>query len=397
MTAKRLAGLEVVRAACALMVLWSHVYGETLGLPQNVVGAAISSFSLEAVAGFFVLSGCVISLQNYAGIGPYVRSRLVRILPIYYVLLAASTLAMVGCGVAFGAGRLIANATFLQSLFWDPIFPMRFYVPSWSLAYEIYYYLAFIVLLLAPRLLTPLLVASVAVGAAMYAVPYQDGLLNAVLHALAYFSMWLAGVVITRLCRAGHAASIRTGAYMLAVGICLSRVPLSEPAKYDYFRLAGFALGFSFLVWALVSEQIVQPVRRLDLGLPARCAISAVTLLILWTISTSHFDMKASVSALLLFATLSPGLTVRVASLVQRPLQPVLVYVGGLSYALYLVHYPLVQTFNALALFRPIVNVGIVTVLSFGLAYLLDYKFQPWIRVRLGGPRRGPSPVTSAP
>jgi peptidoglycan/LPS O-acetylase OafA/YrhL len=164
-TAKRLAGLEVVRAACALVVLWSHVYGETLGLPQDVVGVAISSFSLEAVSGFFVLSGCVISLQNYAGIGPYVRSRLVRILPIYYVLLAASTLAMVGCGVAFGSGRLIANATFLQSPFWDPIFPMRFYVPSWTLAYEIYYYLAFVALLLVPRLLAPLLVASVAVGA----------------------------------------------------------------------------------------------------------------------------------------------------------------------------------------------------------------------------------------
>ena len=44
MTGKRLAGLEVVRASCALIVLWAHVYGESLGLVQGKIGAAISSF-----------------------------------------------------------------------------------------------------------------------------------------------------------------------------------------------------------------------------------------------------------------------------------------------------------------------------------------------------------------
>ncbi len=388
MTPRRIAGLEVLRACCALMVLFNHLYGETLGLPQNVIGVSIESFSLEAVTGFFVLSGCVISLQEYAGVGPYLRARLVRILPIYYVLLAFSVLAMLCCGVAFGAARLLGNAFFLQTLFWEPLFPLGFYFPSWSLACELYYYAGFIAVLAAPRLLIPLLVASVAIGLAMYAVHYDDSALNAVLHAMAYFSMWLAGVAVIRLCRAGHAVSIASGAYMLAIGICFSRVPLSEPAKYDFFRLAAFALGFAFLVWALVSEQIVQTVRVLDLGPLPRCAISSAALATLWIFSTSHLGMKSVVSALVVLATLSPALPVRASSFVLGPLRPFLVYVGGLSYALYLVHYPLVQTFNAMAPFGPYVDVAIVAMLSLGLAHLLEYHFQPWARARLGGPAR---------
>jgi peptidoglycan/LPS O-acetylase OafA/YrhL len=382
----RLDSLEIVRAICALLVLFAHVYGEALDLRHHVIGVSIASFSLEAVAGFFVLSGCVISLQDYDGIGAYMRARLVRILPIYYLLLAGSVIAMAGCGLTVGAWRVLANAGFAQSLFWDPVFPVRFYVPSWSLAYELYYYAAFVALLALPRLLAPLMMASIAAGLAMYAVPYEDGPLNAVLHALGYFSMWLAGVVVTRLWRAGYGLSIETGVFLLAAGICLSRVPLSEPAKYDFFRLAGFAFGFAGLIWALVSARDAESRRILGLGFVPRCIVSVLLLALLWRVSTSHLGMKTAVTAVLLFVTVAPAFAVRGGLLALRPTKAFLVYVGGLSYALYLVHYPLVQTFNALALFAPVANVGIVTVLSFAMAHLLDYRFQPWVRARLRRP-----------
>ena len=51
--------------------------------------------------------------------------------------------------------------------------------------------------------------------------------------------------------------------------------------------------------------------------------------------------------------------------------------------SLYLVHYPLVQTFNLLHPFPPFVDLIVVVALSFLLAHLLDYVFQPWVRRRL--------------
>jgi peptidoglycan/LPS O-acetylase OafA/YrhL len=79
---------------------------------------------------------------------------------------------------------------------------------------------------------------------------------------------------------------------------------------------------------------------------------------------------------------------VRILSPIVRPALPFLVYAGGLSYALYLVHYPLLQIFNATNIFPPIVKILAVVVLAFGAAHLLDYKFQPWIRSRLRRTRR---------
>ena len=37
-----------------------------------------------------------------------------------------------------------ATALFADSLYSDAAFPLRFFIPSWSLAYELYYYIAFI-------------------------------------------------------------------------------------------------------------------------------------------------------------------------------------------------------------------------------------------------------------
>ncbi len=252
---------------------------------------------------------------------------------------------------------------------------------------------AFIVMMMMPRLLVPLFVASVAVGLSLYVIPWgPSDKLSAVLHPLAYFSFWLVGVGITRLCRAGHAISLATGAYLFVIGICIGRVPFAEPAKYDFLRLLGFSLGFGFLLWAFVSQTIAGAATRrtLVLSLVARCVISAVALAILWKVSTAHLSMKLITTMAVAVFTFGPAMMVRGVTWALRPLQPFLVYVGGLSYALYLVHYPLVQTFNALGLFGPIVSVAVAGVLSFALAHFLDYMFQPWVRARIpGGRRRG--------
>jgi peptidoglycan/LPS O-acetylase OafA/YrhL len=387
---RRLASLECLRATCALVVLFTHLHVEGIGARPNVVLVSLASFSLEAVVGFFVLSGCVISLQDYRDVGHYVRARLVRILPIYYLLLAASVVAMAAFGLSSGPIRIAGNALFVQTLFWDPLFPVKWYIPSWSLAYEIYYYAAFIAIMFRPRLLMPLLSASIAVGLSIYALhlPESD-VLSAMLHPVAYFSMWLLGVVVTRLVRARRAVSLPTGAFAFMIGVCLSRVPFSEPSTYDFFRLFAFATGFATLVWALASRaKTPQPATTIDFGLMMRCVLSAATLAILWRFSTSHASMKAVVSVGLALFTVAPEVVVRVGSTALQPVKALLIYIGGLSYALYLVHDLLVQISNNFSPLPAGVNIVIVIVLSFALAHALDYKFQPWVRARLSIPPR---------
>ena len=393
---QRLDSLEFLRAACALMVLFNHLYVETKGLPQHAPLVALASFSSEAVIGFFVLSGCVISRQSYSDSGRYLQARLVRLMPIYFLLLAFSVLAMWACGVAVEMDHLLATAFFADSLYSDTLFPLRFFIPSWSLAYELYYYVAFIAILAWPRLVLPLFATSIAVGLAMYFVTPGSEAESAAEHAFSFFCMWLAGVIVTGVARKRYAITIPTAAFLFMAGICLSRVPFSEPSKFDFIRLLGFSAGFACLVWSLVGEPRENAARTFDLGLLPRLALSVLVLAYLWKFSTSHLSMKLVVSAGLVVFAVTPRAMCDAVTRLARPAVPFMVYVGGLSYALYLVHYPLVQSFNILSPLPAIVDVVLVAALSLALAHLLDYKFQPWVRARLMRPAGARSPsITS--
>ncbi len=400
MTKHRLEGLEFLRALCALVVMLNHVWGEGIGLPQYSPVIAIYSYSIEAVMGFFVLSGCVISLQDYADTGRYVRARLVRLLPVYYATLALAVVGMALCGVDYTPSQLIGNLLFLQTQDWKPLDPLRFFIPSWSLSYEFYYYVVFIAIMAAPRLLLPLLAASIVVGGGLYFVPKPAGPALWLLHVFSFFGMWLAGVLITRLYRRGHAVSIGTGAFMLMIGFCLARVSFTTPSKFDYFRLACFSLGFAIFVWSMLSRAMLStPDKRksfLDLDPVARGAIAAAILALFWRASDSFMSTKIVLTVGVVVFTLFPATLASWVTQAMRPLTPVMLYIAGLSYALYLVHYPLVQTFNSLHLLPPIPNLIMVCLLSFGLAHLLEYRLQFWVRGRLINSKPSPASASSS-
>ncbi len=380
----RLKSFDFLRAACALMVLAGHLCTE-MGIATNTIVLGATSFGTEAVVGFFVLSGCLISMQDYGSTGNYLRARLVRILPNYYVMLIFTALAMLAFGVAFPASHLVANALFLQTLDWQAANPLNWYAQSWSLSYEIWYYIAFLAIMARPRLLLPLFVLSLGVGIALYFVPKPPDPVNALLRAFAFFSVWLSGVLVTWLVRRGHGVSMATGAFMMAVGFCLSRVPFSDPAKFDFGLLFNFGVGFAFLVWALVTQAMPGTTRVLHFNLAARTAVSAVALAILWHWSDSFFAMKAVMTCLVVVFALLPEAMVRIVGTLVRPTLPVMYYVGGLSYALYLVHYPVLHVLYQMHPFAPVVNAIIVAVVSLAIAHLLDYGMQPRIAAAVRG------------
>jgi peptidoglycan/LPS O-acetylase OafA/YrhL len=387
---RRLESLDFLRAACALSVLFNHLYDETAGLARNAVLVGLFSLGVEAVIGFFVLSGTVITLQRYPGRDAYVRARLVRILPIYYIALAGCLALMLVSREPFKLSELLGNVFFVQSLFWQPLRPLDYFFPSWSLSYELYYYAAFLLLLARPRLLLPFAALSVAAGVLLYFLP-GEGPQVWMLHPVSLWCLWLAGVWIVDQCRRGRALALPSAAWLLAMGFCLTRLPLSEPAKFDFFRLLGFGLGFAALTWALLARE--RPAEKgpppLEIALPWRCLLAAVALAALWRYSHSFAGAKATVSVVVVAATLAPRLLVDLVARVAKPIKPFMLYVAGLSYGLYLVHYPLLQGFNDLApQLAPWIRVVLVAALSFALAHVLEYGLQPRLRAAFGKPRR---------
>lgn len=160
---KRLVWVDALRGLAALVVLVHHVQvyfdgalRAGLGVPAAAVLQAIGDRNAEAVLLFFVLSGFSIRLSvegrglgTRADVNHYLYRRFRRILPLYWLALAVSALGAWLAPVddaSFTSLALLGNLCFLQSSAavagsWFPPFARN--GPLWSLAFEMFYYLSF--------------------------------------------------------------------------------------------------------------------------------------------------------------------------------------------------------------------------------------------------------------
>ncbi|NBB23590.1 acyltransferase family protein [Porphyrobacter sp. SLTP] len=163
----RIVELDSLRAIVALIVVFHHVFKLfrnefEASLPAWIFSMAdfVQAQNHRAVMAFFVLSGFTIALAtktrppiNSMMLRDYLYRRVTRIVPLYYFSLAWTA----AFGLAYGAGHpdfsvrtLLGNVLFLQTSVsgkgnWFAPYGMN--GPYWSLSYEIFYYLVLPVVL----------------------------------------------------------------------------------------------------------------------------------------------------------------------------------------------------------------------------------------------------------
>lgn len=293
------AGLDVARAVAALYVVVHH----TVQIPGPA--GAIFSFGQEAVLVFFLLSGFVIFAnekdRSARPMGYYLR-RLRRIYPPMMVAMAIST-ALWATGLisqSFSVESLLGTLLAVQDIgFLKPGVVTDPYLgndPLWSLSYEIFFYIVFPMVMVAWRrseVATRWAVPIVSV------VAYATYLMapNHLSLVIAYFLMWWAGAMVAHLYLGG---GIRVrNALPEFVGLTV----LCAAAAVGVFAYGFAGLGyFPFLIFR-------------------HCAVVLVLFALLFTPVRSLLARMSS----------------RVAGVAAA--------VAGISYGLYVVHYPiLVQT-----------------------------------------------------
>ena len=168
---QRLLLLDALRGLCALVVVLQHAITlfpaafARLAARSELAGA-LAVFagrrSTEAVLLFFVLSGFSIrlsieqrGLRDAASVRDYLGRRVRRILPAYLIALVASGLVAHTVApvpeVALSPRTLVGNLLFLQTPAGVPgqwFMPYAGNAPLWSLSFEVFYYLAYPVLVL---------------------------------------------------------------------------------------------------------------------------------------------------------------------------------------------------------------------------------------------------------
>jgi len=226
MTTAEIAPLTGLRAAAALWVLLYHL-GFVVNRTLPDAGYALGRDGYLGVDVFFVLSGFILSL-NYADrirsrrdYGVFLGHRLARLYPLHLFTLAA-VLALAHGAMALGAPlnhperypldrHLLANLLLVHAWGFEEI--LRYNLPSWSISAEFFAYLLFPAFAwLAGRTRRPVLLGLLAAAASLGTVGVLRGLLgHSDLHVVRDHALvrvsgeFLAGCLLYRL-YAAHAS-----------------------------------------------------------------------------------------------------------------------------------------------------------------------------------------------
>lgn len=236
---KKLNYIQLLRAIAAIAVVMFHASvatGKYSDFPARSSG--ILSFGTHGVDLFFVISGFVIFYANsQMAPGVFLRRRLERIVPIYWILtLLAVPFALHSATAQFSWTKLLASLSFVSFLGQsNPVL----YV-GWTLEFEMLFYLCTALAMLLPRYRWPAVCIAIAALVGIGALrqtsdPALDFLTAPVMLE------FLAGIVIAQWIQNRSIGKLE----ILAILIAGAMVVL---LKHDY-RLLWLGLPAALLVW----------------------------------------------------------------------------------------------------------------------------------------------------
>lgn len=398
--------LEALRGVAALVVVWGHLTIEHGALDPGYYPTGVWSYvgpAHLAVLLFFLLSGYVIGLNHKTSLTvattpAYLRKRFIRIYPIYLACLGLSLLV---ANQPYPPATILSHLVMTQGLT-APVIPE--FSPSWSLTYEVVFYLLFIPvsILRIPALLV--IVICVAVGCADACLYPGHGF--ALLPSFAFgAAFWFVGLAIAQYQPVKHTsyglmlsclflimaigkldapvtAFYQVGVYLIHKD--LSALPVENQPGSIAFRDFGYLPYCILVVLVFASKR-----------LPFQQAI--MTLLLLLPLPTFYYYRThlpatewATLTLPIIFYVLAVVLFLlqkQTAKLCEQCIKK-LIPTGSISYGVYIIHFPLLYLFARIAPLTGspltfLLRLVVFLLLAVGGAYLLEKQFQPWIKDKL--------------
>lgn len=378
--------IEQYRGLCALFVLINHGTVHEDMLLNNFTWPGFVHYlgsGYLSVIIFFCISGYVIGISNdhkKLNVKLYLKKRLLRLYPIY---IFALILCLIAAGWA-GWFVITGNLLFLQndSPYGNITIPVFVNGPSWSLNYEVLYYLLFIALFfIRPKvwhltfgmLLLSIILLNSSPGI-MFFTNYLNGFYFWVIGLLIgwklidgnnkTFAVPLLSMLFLHLCQQNLGLdsivfnvlkihSNTTFHWIVNVPFCLmimSILTQKENTFLRYNKVLCYILPAIVFIYLILNHRIFEDLRW-------------IMCLIFWVLSLIFYNEKR-ISAYLLDK---------------------LTGVGKISYALYLLHYPVAFLIKKTIFinYQPmevVVKYLLWLILTFSLAILLELFLQPKIK-----------------
>jgi peptidoglycan/LPS O-acetylase OafA/YrhL len=390
-------GIEGVRGAAALFVGLSHLFYVNIATPALHLPALLRN--LEAGHGgvlvFFVLSGYVISWTNTKACTPaaarsYVQRRSVRLVPIYMAAMLLTLVAIRVSGLAETSRVIIGSFLCLQNFngyFGFSLNPPRANVPLWSLNFEVLYYGLFVILWRYRPSLGWVFLPTLAAGILGWFAPQIMPLFISS-YACGWL-FWASGWWLARQPILGEPrASTPLASWLLLVFAShhINGVVRVMNVFHLYSDDSGMvSIGDLGLIPSILLVLGAVTHRRL----PHRGAIEATA----WALCIVPISGMIWTHRLFSNAGWVVGAATTLLAVLLLPwrstqwLRP-FAWFGGISYAFYVVHYPLLYLVRSApfptSTWEGFAERSVVWVaLAIGLSWLLEKRFQPWIKGRL--------------
>lgn len=247
--------LQVYRGFAALLVVLSH--GENIINRELHQDSLLNMFTFGwvGVDFFFVLSGFIIFYVHQSDIGqvkkfkPFIIKRFLRIYLIYWIVLLVKIFATYS--------NQYKLSEIFKAILLIPMLESDFIGVSWTLSYEILFYLVFSALILKPKLSIPIIIAWI-IGISLnftniIQLPQENFLLQFFFsnHNLEFVFGCLAAYLISKY-------NIYQGMLIMCISLFLLTVSVINTthlagSTYDISRIIAYGIPFTMLIIASVS------------------------------------------------------------------------------------------------------------------------------------------------
>jgi len=405
--------LESLRGFVALFVVIGHViqynYLDPKYTPDNLL-ILMPPIHLSVLI-FFVLSGYVIGVSNKEkltqdSIPSYLKKRVIRIYPIYVISLMF-TLAVARTKYSFYT--IVNNFTFTQIIFSKVIQENN---PIWSLQYEVFYYLLFIPISyfnLKPYLVVLL---SVIIGTVNFILfPHFNAPL--ITSYFFGFTFWSLGLLLAKsfqrksfeinypqfnprysllisnvflVLSLNYFNIISTVSYKVI--ILLFKHPIEFPSSISWYEKA---ISFSDLFYLPYCVMILINFSSKEFKYKKYvfCFFEILPALTFVYIATEIHSKDLSIyiipSLYYLLSLIFYFIKCKPLNYLSYYLYKAGLWLGGISYAVYIIHFPILILFNHISFFSGTPSSLTVRFISFivvtiSISYYLEKKVQIWIK-----------------
>lgn len=400
--------LEGLRGFVALIVVLSHIFGNSNFLDLSYKQEGIFLYMPPGHLGvivFFILSGYVIGITNKPPIDTnykriiYLKKRLTRLFPIYLISILI-TLAVAAKVSHFYSIKTIALHLLFGQVAFTHVFSEN--LPLWSLSFEMLYYIFF---LLVSNFKWRADFTALFLLLAGIVCRYSPGIPSVVTAYLYGGSIWMIGVVLANRTRLEEKLQYGKMLAFLVLFLSFSRMNLAN-SVLDHLNIDFTSEQVPYFPEHAVS---FSDFSNLVFCLPLLCLFTNRTFIGLIWLERLAFTIPGLYSVLYftsgkihnpaLFNTFFLAFVCYLISLliyllniyfytIGNKIIYKLVYFGGISYGIYVIHFPIIFLFQQISCLSGSVYTFVlrcvfylITVLVLG--WFLEKRIQPWFKAHL--------------